>query len=124
MRAIFLVGLASLLLAGCGDSQPIETGELRSSAREPTPSSFVVQIRNACPEAVVLAVSPTPPGPATATATLRSTGVEVVTVEQGTRIWLRYDNDWDERRSVAPTGDEVIEVSFQCDSIYGRPGRL
>jgi hypothetical protein len=44
-----------------------------------------------------------------------------MTVEQGARIWLRYDGRFEEERSIRPAGP--VEIGYQCNSIYSRDGR-
>jgi hypothetical protein len=120
MRIALFASLALLALLGCG-----RAGELEDDQRPYAPpgraGGQTVQVRNSCPEAVVLAISAGIPDPSTPTMTLRSTGTETVTVEQGARIWLRYDGRFDEERSIQPLGP--VEVGYQCNSIYSRDGQ-
>jgi hypothetical protein len=120
MRTTAFAWLAGFVLLGCN-----RPAELEDDQRPYAPPSHevgqTVQVRNSCPEAVMLAISATVPEPSTPTMTLRSTGVEAVTVEQGARIWLRYDGRFDEERSIRPTGP--VEIGYQCNSIYSRDGR-
>lgn len=116
MRTTRLVWLVALALLGCG-----RDGDFVSDDRPYAPPSSErapVQVRNACPEAVVIAVSASEPGPSTPTMTLLSTKVVELTVEQGERIWLRHEGRFDRDLSILPGA--AVEIGFQCSSIYGR----
>lgn len=111
-----LAWLASLALLGCGRDLEVEP-EARPYA-PPISSSAeqTVEVRNSCPEAVVIAVGASLPEPSTPTMTLSSTKVTSLTVEQGARIWLRYHGRFNEGLSIIPTG--AVEIGYQCNSIY------
>lgn len=114
--------LAALALLGCGKARDPDPEERRPFAPPEPAGSQTVTVHNACAEAVVLAVGATVPGPSTATMTVRSTRTESLTVEQGARIWLRQNGEFDEQRSVVPSG--AVEIGYQCNSIHLRHGGL
>ncbi|MFO7568019.1 MAG: hypothetical protein R6X02_35585 [Enhygromyxa sp.] len=123
MRTPGLVCVAALALLGCGKAPEPDPEQLRPYAPPPeVAAEQTVQVRNSCPEAVVIAVSATLPGRSTPTMTLRSTQTQAVTVSQGERIWLRYDGAFAEERSAAPSG--ALEIGYQCNSIYSQRGGL
>jgi hypothetical protein len=122
MRTPTLAWLAALALLGCGNDRVADPEQLRPYAPPEVAAVQTVQLRNSCPEAVVIAVSAARPGPATPTMTVRSTRTETLTVEQGARIWLRFGGAFDEDLSVIPSGP--VEISFQCNSIYNQRGGL
>ena len=119
MRTAPLAWLASLALLGCNRA-PEPDAEERPFAPPASEADQTVQVRNSCPEAVVIAISAATPEPSSPTMTLGSTKVVDVTVEQGARVWLQYDGSFTAERSVAPTGP--VEVGYQCNSIYSRDG--
>lgn len=117
MRSTRRAWLFSLAVLGCG-----RDGELATDDRPYAPPSSelapTVQVRNACPEAVVIAISASEPGPSTPTMTLLSTKVAELTVGQGERIWLGHEGRFDPELSIVPAA--AVEIGFQCSSIYGR----
>ncbi|HLT38090.1 MAG TPA: hypothetical protein VK034_17510 [Enhygromyxa sp.] len=117
-----LAWLASLALLGCGKARELDPDERRPYGPSGADVVQTVQLRNACPEAVVIAVGPTLPESTTPTMTVRSTRTESITVEQGARIWLRYDGEYDEELSVVPSGP--VEIGYQCNAIYSQHGGL
>lgn len=112
-----LAWLASLALLGCGQAREPDTDD-RPFAPPDNELGQTVQVRNSCPEAVVIAISATVPEPSSPTMTLRSTKVAELSVEQGARIWLRSDGRFDEELSITPSGS--VEIGYQCNSIYSR----
>jgi hypothetical protein len=117
MRIARLAWLASLALLGCGQAREPDTDARPYAPPSPEPAQ-TVQVRNACPEAVVIAISASEPGPATPTMTLLSTKVAELTVEDGARIWLRFDGHYNQELSIVPS--DSVEIGFQCNSIYSR----
>jgi hypothetical protein len=118
MTTAQLAWLASLAL-GCSPAPELDTDD-RPYARPSTAVAHTVEVRNSCPEAVLIAISAAAPEPSTPTMTLRSTRVETVSIEQGARVWLQYDGRFEEELSITPTGP--VEVGYQCNSIYSSDG--
>lgn len=116
-----LAWLAAIALLGCGRAREPDADDLRLHGAPEVVLTQTVQVRNGCPDAVEIAVAATLPGPATPTMTVRSARTEAVTVEQGARIWLRHGGEFDESRSVLPSGP--VDISDQCNSIYPEHGR-
>ncbi len=116
------LALAILILGvlGCRDERELPTEPRRPYAPPEAGPGRTVEVRNSCPEAVVVAVGVEPPSATTPTTTLASTRVAKLSVAPGERIWLRYDGRYELERSVAPRGP--VEVGYQCKGIFAQGG--
>lgn len=116
-----------LVVAGalaCG-AQPTTGGSGRPPPRKIEPDEHSVTIRNNCPEPVTVYFGRQAPGPDAPLHEISGSAVEQRKLAKRARVWLRYRDEWSDRRSAMASEDGwVIEIVGSCDGVTGRSGPL